>query len=70
MIDRMCSRIIEAEEPISTIEDKLTEMDTGFLRLIKEKDFLIDKVDLHASTFPSPWLLNELISPDIPSASR
>lgn len=41
----VCSRITEAEERISTVEDKLTELDSRVLRLIKEKDFLIDKVD-------------------------
>lgn len=45
VIDGMCSRITEAEEWISTAEDKLTELDSRVLCLIKEKDFVIDEVD-------------------------
>ena len=45
LMDKMGSRITEAEERISSAEDKLSELDSGVLRLQKEKDFLIDKVD-------------------------
>lgn len=45
VVDGMCSRITEAEERISTAEDKLTELDSHVLRLMKEKDFLVDKID-------------------------
>jgi len=45
VIDGMCSRITEAEERISSAENKLTELDSHVLRLLKEKDFLVDKVD-------------------------
>lgn len=41
----MCSCITEAEERISSAEDKLTELDSRVLRLVKEKDFLVVKVD-------------------------
>lgn len=44
-MDKMGSRITEAEERISSAEDKLTELDSYVLRLQKEKDFLMDKVD-------------------------
>lgn len=45
LMDKMGSRITEAEERISSAEDKLTELDSHVLRLQKEKDFLMDKVD-------------------------
>lgn len=45
VIDGMCSRITEAEERIISAEDKLAELDSHVLRLLKEKFFLVDKVD-------------------------
>lgn len=45
VMDGMCSRINEAEERISTAEDKLTGLDSRVLQLSKERDFLMDKVD-------------------------
>ena len=44
-IDGMSSRITEAEERISSAEDKLADLDSHVLRLIKEKELLVDKVD-------------------------
>lgn len=45
VVDGLCSRITETEGRISSAENKLTELDGHVLRLLKEKDYLLDKVD-------------------------
>lgn len=45
VMDGLCSCITEAEERISSARDKLTELDHQVHNLLKEKDYLLDKVD-------------------------
>lgn len=45
MLDTLSSRVTEAEERIGSAEDQLVQTDTRVSKLIKENNFLMEKVD-------------------------
>ncbi|KAF3836239.1 hypothetical protein F7725_028797 [Dissostichus mawsoni] len=45
MLDKLSSRVTEAEDRIGTAEDQLVDLDSRVVKLRKENDFLMEKVD-------------------------
>ncbi|KAK1886636.1 LINE-1 retrotransposable element ORF1 protein [Dissostichus eleginoides] len=45
MLDKLSSRVTEAEDRIGTAEDQLVDLDFRVVKLRKENDFLMEKVD-------------------------
>ncbi|KAI4813545.1 hypothetical protein KUCAC02_002783 [Chaenocephalus aceratus] len=45
MLDKLSFRVTEAEDDIGTAEDQLVDLDSRVVKLRKENDFLMEKVD-------------------------
>ncbi len=60
MFDGVSTRNAEAEEHISTAEDKLVELDSIVLKLCKENNFLLQKIDQleNHSRCNNIWVIN------------
>ncbi|KAK1886375.1 Centlein [Dissostichus eleginoides] len=66
MLDKLCSRVTEAEDRIGMAEDQLVDLDSRVVKLRKENDFLMESLVKRRKEYDR--VKTELRSKDIPFA--